>query len=113
MKFNGFRIARKDNVMDQAQEVDPRRRNALKRVEELKGFYSHLSVYLVINLGLFLIDALTNRSNWWFYWPAIGWGTALAIHAAMTFGIEGPLGKTWEARKMRELMDRDNRHQLL
>ncbi len=96
--------------MDQPQETDSRRRDALKRVEELKGFYSHLAVYLVINAGLFLIDALTNRSDWWFYWPAVGWGTALGIHAAMTFGIEGPLGKAWEERKMRELMDRDHGH---
>jgi hypothetical protein len=77
-----------------------------KRVEELKGFYTHLAVYLVVNLGLFLID-LASDGGWWFFWPLIGWGVGLAIHAFVVFGIEGPLGRGWEERKIRELMERE------
>jgi hypothetical protein len=79
---------------------------AKQRVEELKGFYTHLAVYLVINLGLFLIDFVTG-GGWWFFWPLIGWGVGLTIHAVVVFGVEGPLGRGWEERKIRELMERE------
>ena len=76
------------------------------RVEELKGFYAHLTVYLLVNLGLFVID-FASGSGWWFYWPLVGWGVAVAIHAVFVFGIEGPLGRGWEERKIRQLMEQD------
>ena len=79
---------------------------AKKRVEDLKGFYTHLAVYLVVNAGLFLINFVTS-DTWWFYWPMIGWGIGLAAHAVSVFYAEGRLGRDWEERKMRELMDDD------
>ena len=81
-------------------------RRVKERVEELKGFYTHLAVWLVVNLGLLLID-LAAGSGWWFFWPLVGWGVAVAIHAVVVFGIEGPLGRGWEERKIRELMERE------
>ena len=42
---------------------------AKKRVEELKGFYSHLGVYLLVNTALFLINIVTSRDHFWFFWP--------------------------------------------
>jgi hypothetical protein len=88
-------------------EEDSNYRQAKERVEEIKGFYTHLATYLIFNLGLFLINILTNRDSLWFYWPLIGWGVGLAIHAVVVFGVEGPFGRNWEARKIRQLMDRD------
>jgi hypothetical protein len=85
---------------------DPRFQRAQRRFGELKGFYTHLVVFAVVNTGLFLID-LAGGGNWWFYWVLLGWGVGLAIHAAVVFGIEGPRGHSWEDRKVRELMNRD------
>lgn len=78
---------------------------ARKRVEEIKGFYVHLSVYLIVNAGIFAIDAITG-GHWWFYWPLFGWGIALAIHAAALF-FGGPYGSRWEERKLRHVLGRD------
>jgi hypothetical protein len=86
---------------------DARYEQAKKRVEELKGFYAHLAVYAIINAGLFLINLVTDRGNWWFFWPLLGWGIALAIHAVMVFAIEGPRGQAWQERKIREFMEHD------
>jgi len=94
--------------MEPTQE-EQRYKQAKKRVEDLKGFYAHLTVYLVVNAGLFLINFATNRDSWWIYWPLLGWGIALVIHAVVLFAIEGPFGERWEARKIQELMDRDRR----
>lgn len=83
---------------------------ARRRMEELKGFYVHLGVYLAVNLGLFLINYLTSRGNWWFYWPLIGWGIAVVIHAFTVFGVERLFGRSWEQRKIQQLMDEEQRH---
>ena len=84
-------------------------RAALERAEMLQGYYIHLLVYLVVNTGLFLINLLTKGESgtWWFYWPLIGWGIALGIHALVTFVIEGPFGSEWEDRKIKELIEHD------
>jgi hypothetical protein len=83
--------------------------SAKKRVEELKSFYSHLFVYLAVNAGLFLLNILTSPRHLWFYWPLIGWGIGLAIHGLSVFGTQRLLGKDWEERKIREIMDKENK----
>ena len=94
--------------MEPIPTTDTRYRQARKRVEEIKGFYTHLVVYLAVNLCLFAIDVI-DGGGWWFYWPLFGWGIAVVINAAVTFGVEGRLGKDWEERKVHELMDEDQR----
>jgi hypothetical protein len=85
---------------------DPAYQRARKRVEELQGFYSHLAVYLLVNLGLFAINMVTNREHLWFFWPFIGWGIALLIHATFTF-FQGPFSERWVDRKTQQLMEKD------
>jgi len=85
---------------------------ARARVQAIKGFYIHASVFVVVNIGLFVINALTSGlagGVWWFYWPLIGWGIGLGAHALGVFGFGGggPLGRDWEERKTREMMDKE------
>ena len=83
---------------------------AKKRVAEIKGFYIHLGVYLIVNAGLFAINMITNPDNLWFYWPLLGWGVGVAIHA-FAFIIEGRwLGAEWEQRKIEQLVLREEYH---
>jgi hypothetical protein len=93
--------------MSAVHSDDTRYQRARKRVDDLKGFYTHLAVYACVNICLFLINWVTNPDDWWFFYPLFGWGVAVAIHAVVTFGIEGPLGRGWEDRKIRELMDQE------
>jgi len=54
---------------------------ARKRVEEKKGFFTHLAVYIIINIMLVLIWAFVSRSPYpWFIWPLGGWGIGLLFH---------------------------------
>lgn len=92
--------------MERNDEAESYRR-AKARVEELQGYYAHLGVYLAVNLGLFLINWLTS-DNWWFFWPLIGWGIGLAIHTFVVFGVGHFFGPEWEARKIREEMERQH-----
>jgi hypothetical protein len=87
-----------------------RYRRALAQVRELRGFYVHLMMYVLVIGGLFSIDWLTAPPGLtWFYFPAIGWGVGLAIHAATVFANR-LFGPDWEDRKVRELMDRERQH---
>ncbi len=85
--------------------IDPKYEAAKKRVKEIKDFYTHVIVFVAINFGLFLLDAIDGSGNLdWFYWVVVGWGVALLIHAFYVFGIEGLLGHDWEERKINELL---------
>lgn len=92
---------------------DPKYQRAKARVEELKGFYTHLLSYLVVNaalVGLNLFQIFTEPgARWWMTWPLLGWGIGLGAHAFSVFGVRGFLGREWEERKIRELMERDSR----
>lgn len=60
---------------------------AKRRVRARTGFAIHLSIYVIVNLGLFTIWWLTRASYPWFLWPLFGWGVGLVSHAiALVFG---------------------------
>ena len=54
---------------------------AKKRVEEKKGFFIHLTVYIVVNIMLVLIWAFAAGGGYpWFLWPLGGWGIGILFH---------------------------------
>jgi hypothetical protein len=82
-------------------------KRAKERVEEIKGFYIHFFVYVLVNFALFLLNIITSPDALWFYWPLIGWGIGLFIHGFTVFGAHRILGRDWEERKIKELMEKD------
>jgi hypothetical protein len=51
-----------------------------KRMHRRKtGFRRHLWSFVIVNSGLFLINAVTP-GPWWFQWPLLGWGIGLAFN---------------------------------
>lgn len=80
---------------------------ARKRVEEIKGFYVHLGVYLIVNAALFTIDMITSPGTLWFYWPLMGWGIGVAIHAFALVTEGRLLGPEWEEMKVHEILQRE------
>ncbi|OQR57162.1 2TM domain-containing protein [Bacillus sp. CDB3] len=79
---------------------------AKKRVENLKAFYIHLTVYILVNLMLFFINISSDASKLWFLYPLGGWGIGIVIHGLTTFPF-GIFGKEWEERKIKEYMEKD------
>lgn len=85
---------------------------AQRRVKDIKGFYIHLVVYILVNLVLLFMnienerffDSLLNLSN---YYTALFWGIGLAAHWASVFGPNFILGKKWEEKKIKELMEQE------
>ena len=95
--------------MDQEQQQQ-RYERARTRVKALKGFYIHATVFVLVNIALFALNVLVG-GVWWFYWPLLGWGIGLGVHALAVFGFGGggPWGRDWEERKIREMMDKEQR----
>lgn len=81
---------------------------AKKRVEDIKNFYVHLLVFVLVISGLILADIYDDKP-WWVQWVVIGWGAGVIAHAAQTYGSALSSGKSWSAeweeKKIRELMD--------
>ena len=92
-------------------EQQKRYENAQKRVQDERGFYSHLTIYIVINIILLFIN--TNFSSqgfkswaqWNLYITPLLWGIGLFFHGLKTFNKKIVFGKDWEERKIRELME--------
>ncbi len=91
--------------MDKEQQ---RYERAQARVRAIKGFFIHTAAFVVVNISLLAINAVIG-GVWWFYWPLIGWGIGLGVHALGVFGFGGggPWGWEWEEQKVREMMDKE------
>lgn len=97
---------------------------AVEKVNRIKGFYKHLTAYLIVNAiivweGLQGIELLEMKVSdvdpafleWLFYnvfsVPVL-WGIGLIIHALRVFGPNMKFVKEWEERQIRKWMERDN-----
>jgi 2TM domain len=88
---------------------------AYKRVKKIKGFYTHLTVYILVNLFIVYLNISNleqNESYFQFknFTTAFFWGIGLLAHGFSVFIPNVFLGKNWEERKIKDLMDR-NSHQ--
>jgi sensor histidine kinase YesM len=73
-------------------------------VEELKKFYGSLISYFFFIPFFILINYWTSWDFKWFWFPIIGWGIGLVIHALKVFVNDGSLGRNWEKRKIEQFM---------
>jgi len=80
---------------------------AKKKVEEIKGFYWSLLSYCLVIPFLIFINLKTSPGYHWFWFPMLGWGIGIIIHGFNTFGVNIILGRAWEERKIKELMDKE------
>lgn len=92
-------------------------RKAKKRVEQLKGFYIHLLVYIVINTTIIVVKiagtVYYDDSFMGPFWhvstfaPIVLWGIGLGFHAVKVFSSNPIFGKDWEERQIQKYMDKE------
>ncbi len=77
---------------------------AQNRLKELKAFYIHLMVYLIINSVIVYVNieheevmALSS------FGTAILWGIGILVHAAVVFLPNFILGQNWEEMKVQQI----------
>jgi hypothetical protein len=78
---------------------------ARKRVEEKKGFFVHLAVYIVVNILLVIIWAFPAGGGYpWFIWCLGGWGIGILFHFLGVFVFSRP--SNWEKREIEKEAER-------
>jgi hypothetical protein len=76
------------------------RKKAVARVQAKKGFFTHLTVYLAVNIFLWVIWLINMGGNSWGFggmrglpmwplFPTVGWGIGLVIHCLSVFAFHG------------------------
>lgn len=107
------------------KEIDyyERREKAKKRVEEIKGFFNHVRVYIIINLLLilirgdfleFVIGNTENADPGFLSWldfnivlTPILWGIGLLIHGIVVYRHKFKFFKKWEERQIRKYLEEE------
>jgi hypothetical protein len=85
----------------------PAYRNARRHVERKLGFGIHLGVYLMVNIGLVLLNFLVSPHKVWAVWPLFGWGIGLLFHGLGVF-LHAP-GTAWKERLIEQEMNKHRR----
>jgi hypothetical protein len=83
--------------------------HAKKKVDSVKGFYHHLITYIVFNIFFLVFNLITSPNELWFYWPLLWWGVGVTSHGTRVFGYYPFFSKDWEERKIKDLMDKENK----
>ncbi len=86
-------------------------KRAKKHVDEIKGFYIHLTVYVIVNLFIlssiyFNLDGESFGQIGHFFTPFF-WGIGLLFHGAKVFGFNPLFSKDWEDRQIKKYIDKD------
>lgn len=103
------------NEFDQADKLA----RAKKQVKELKGFYVHLIIYILINIIITTTTVMARMNggesfneaffNFASFSTAIFWGIGLAFHAAKVFNYNPFFSKDWEERQIRKYAEQDKK----
>lgn len=88
---------------------------AKKKTEEIKKFYKHLIIYVVVNIiisavkvtdyldGGFTLEETFSQLDIYIVW--LIWGFFILLRAVKTFKANAILGADWEERKIKEIMN--------
>lgn len=104
--------------LNEYQQSDKLER-AQNRVKELKGFYIHWIVYLIINILISTTTIMARMDggetfneaffNFASFSTAIFWGIGLAFHAAKVFNYNPFFTKDWEERQIEKYVEQDKK----
>jgi hypothetical protein len=79
---------------------------ARQRLAALKGFYIHLSVFVLVVAGLLAINFLTG-GPWWSLGVLVIWGIGVLGHGFAVKGSRSHALANWEKRKLKQFMAED------
>ncbi|MDC8003553.1 2TM domain-containing protein [Aureisphaera galaxeae] len=96
---------------------------AKNRVKEIRGFYSHIIIFFIINTCIYVLrfyllpkwgvisddEGFQNWLNWNTYLLPLFWAVGIAIHGIWTYRHKFVNIKKWEDRKIKEFMDEEDK----
>lgn len=91
--------------------------NAYRKVKRLRGFYSHLRVYIFVNIIVIIANLnkelfteglhSSGLTQWETYSTAFFWGIGLAAHGLSVFGRDIFFSSDWEQKKIQKYMEKE------
>lgn len=96
------------NNIDEQEKYDL----AVKRMKRIKSFYTHATVYVVINIMIVIMNIQNLEPGESYFklenfFTLFFWGIGLLAHAASVFVPDMVFGKNWEERKINEFMEKE------
>ncbi|MDO1511427.1 2TM domain-containing protein [Maribacter confluentis] len=92
---------------------------AKKQVKELKGFYIHLFVYILVNLFIMSLTVMARMNsgesfneaffNFGTFSTPFFWGIGLAFHGARVYHFNPFFSKDWEERQIRKFVEQEQK----
>lgn len=94
---------------------------ANRRIKELKGFYRHILIFIVVNGFLFLLQSGALHpflpegfpaEPYYFDWVNANiatWGLILFVHAIIVYRWKFSFFKKWEERQIQKYMEEDRK----
>lgn len=92
---------------------------AKKQVDELKGFYIHLMVYVVVNILITTTTVIARMNggesfaiaffSFASFSTVIFWGIGLGFHAAKVYNFSPLFSKDWEKRQIQKYIEKDRK----
>ena len=79
---------------------------AIEHVKEIKGFYIHLIIFVIVISGLWALNLITSPRVIWAIWPTFGWGLGLIGHAIGVLDLPFFFGPEWEKRQIEKRLGR-------
>lgn len=104
-------------------------KRAEQKVKRMKGFYRHLTIYLIVN-AIIVIEGLRGINYMemntadiepafveWLIWNVFSvpilWGIGLLIHGIRVFSPEIRFVKQWEEAQIRRMMEKEGKKENL
>jgi len=87
-------------VMNSKVDINQSESEAIEYVRDIKGFYSHLTTYLLTITLLFLINYFAMPEYIWAWWAALGWGMGILSHGLSVFEVFNFFGPEWEKKQI-------------
>lgn len=93
-----------ENVVNNEAALEEQK--AIEYVRDIKGFYSHLISYVLVMIGLLIINLITSPHNLWVIWPALGWGLGIVSHGLSVFECINFFNANWEKKQVEKRLGR-------
>ncbi len=96
----------KETGMNEQHDYSRREQEAVEYVRDIKGFYTHLAVYVISVAAMAVANLYMGTDYIWFIWPALGWGLGVAAHGLTVFEWFSLFGVDWERRQIEKRLGR-------
>ena len=102
-------LRQEDDIMTETKtptRISGEEERVIEYVRDLKGFYTHLTSYVLVMLVLFVINLVFTPGYIWAFWAALGWGIGILVHGLNVFELINWLGPDWERREVEKRLGR-------